>query len=108
MSLVYTVNAATPGARRHSVYIGGKDHAKNLAKLEQWGISHILNVTPTKDSGIQVCRLRKGKKTGAGVFVCAKSKDQDSLHHLFPSCTYVSVKMFYVVSRSLSIHYDRV
>ena len=64
MSLVCTANAATPGARRHSLYIGGKDQAKSLPKLEQWGISHILNVTPTKDSGIQVCRQRTGKQAG--------------------------------------------
>ena len=47
MSLVYTA-----GGMR--LYIGGKSDAKNRDKLEQRGITHILNVTPTKDSGIQV------------------------------------------------------
>jgi hypothetical protein len=63
MSLIYTVPAAANTTststsnittRRHSIYIGGKSHAKSLEKLERWGISHILNVTPTKDTSIQV------------------------------------------------------
>lgn len=58
MSLVYTAPAATSKSinrsRRHSIYIGGKSDAKSLDKLDRWGISHILNVTPTKDTSIQV------------------------------------------------------
>jgi hypothetical protein len=102
MSLVFTANAATAGARRHSVYIGGKDHAKSLPKLEQWGISHILNVTPTKVSGIQVCEKRK--TVGVDVLLClATSKNQDSLHHFPPArlcekCLTWSLDLYYYPS----------
>lgn len=54
MSLIYTVPANVTGGGRHSLYIGGKVDAKNQQKLQQWGISHILNVTPTKEASIQV------------------------------------------------------
>jgi hypothetical protein len=56
MSLVYTAPVATTGVRRNSVYIGGRADAKSLEKLERWGISHILNVSPPKEAAIQVRR----------------------------------------------------
>ncbi|KAL3894998.1 MAG: hypothetical protein SGARI_007584 [Bacillariaceae sp.] len=33
---------------RHSVYLGGKEDAKDLEKLQQRRISHVLNITPAK------------------------------------------------------------
>lgn len=61
MSLVYTApaagNTASSGggnSRRNSVYIGGKKEAKSLEMLQQRGISRILNVTPAKETSIQV------------------------------------------------------
>lgn len=38
----------------HGIYIGGKSDAKNRSKLQQLGITHILNMTPEKDASIQV------------------------------------------------------
>jgi hypothetical protein len=54
MSLVYTSPVAAVGGSRNSVYIGGRADAKSLEKLERWGISRILNVTPAKETSIQV------------------------------------------------------
>lgn len=48
MNLVITVDGS------HGIYIGGKDDAKNKTALKQHGITHILNMTPEKDSSIQV------------------------------------------------------
>ena len=56
MGLIYTCSASglsTSDGRRHGVYLGGKKEAKSLEKLQQWNISHILNVTPTKEVSIQ-------------------------------------------------------
>ena len=56
MGLIYTCSASgrsTGDGRRHGVYLGGKKEAKSLEKLQQWNISHILNVTPTKEVSIQ-------------------------------------------------------
>lgn len=39
--------------KRHGLYLGGKADAKNRAKLESWGVTHILNVTPEKDVGVK-------------------------------------------------------
>lgn len=55
MSLVYMAPAAQPGAKRNNVYLGGKSDAKDRTKLEQRNVTHILNMTPSKDSSIQVC-----------------------------------------------------
>ena len=58
MSLIYTTSSESNnrgGKRCHRLYIGGRSDAKNRDKLLQWGITHILNVTPTKDAGVQVC-----------------------------------------------------
>lgn len=49
MSLIFSLNSS----KRHSVYLGGKAEAKSRSKLEQMGITHVLNVTPEKDSSIQ-------------------------------------------------------
>jgi hypothetical protein len=68
MSLVYQTPAVTsastateknkshrrPPPRRHGLYVGGSADAKDLTKLQRWNVSHILNMTPTKDSGLQV------------------------------------------------------
>ena len=55
MSLIYTAPAASAGvSSRNGLYIGGKKEAKSRSTLERWGITHILNVTPEKDSSIQV------------------------------------------------------
>lgn len=55
MSLIYTAPAAAPGVSSgNGLYIGGKKEAKSRSTLGRWGITHILNVTPEKDSSIQV------------------------------------------------------
>ena len=69
MSLIYTVPAAS-GQPRNSIYIGGKNDAKSLDRLGRWGISHILNVTPTKDTSIQV----RNKKR----IFCSKDEAHDA------------------------------
>jgi atypical dual specificity phosphatase len=39
---------------RHSIYIGGKIEAKDFTKLiTKWKITHILNITPTKQTNIE-------------------------------------------------------
>jgi len=55
MSLVYTTKAQSSinGGKRNSLYIGGRSDAKSFEKLERYGISHILNVTPSKEAAIQ-------------------------------------------------------
>ncbi|GFH47901.1 dual specificity MAP kinase phosphatase [Chaetoceros tenuissimus] len=53
MNLVITVDGS------HGIYIGGKDDAKNKTALKQHGITHILNMTPEKDSSIQMSPLHK-------------------------------------------------
>lgn len=60
MSLIYTApSAAGSGTkvRQHGLYIGGKRDARSRSSLDRWGITHILNVTPEKDSSIQVSNL---------------------------------------------------
>jgi hypothetical protein len=52
MSLIYQTESI--GGKRHGLYLGAKSDAKSRHKLEQWGITHILNVTPPKEGGIQV------------------------------------------------------
>lgn len=54
MSLIYAVDGAAVGRKRHGLYLGGKSDAKSRSKLERWGISHILNVTPEKEAGVKV------------------------------------------------------
>ena len=56
MSLVYTAPSQA-STRRNGIYIGGKTDAKSRSKLEQWGVTHILNMTPQKDSSVQVSRF---------------------------------------------------
>ncbi len=72
MSLIYTapvsesavavgngsISSTTPRRRRNSLYLGAKADAKNRDKLERWGITHILNATPSKDASIQVRSYR--------------------------------------------------
>ncbi len=54
MSLIYRSEATSSRARRHGIYLGGKSDAKDLAFLQSNGITHILNVTPQKEAGVQV------------------------------------------------------
>lgn len=56
MSLVgtFTVENETGRPLRHSMYIGGKTDAKDYDKLvHRWKISHVLNVTPPKQTNIE-------------------------------------------------------
>jgi len=62
MSLIYNPPSSNKsltqgGKRRHGLYIGGQKDAKNREKLNKWGITHILNVTPEKEGGVQVSCL---------------------------------------------------
>jgi protein-tyrosine phosphatase len=51
MSLIVTYDVS-PGIR-HSLYLGGKDDARDGDKLyHRWRITHILNVTPPKEANI--------------------------------------------------------
>ena len=52
MSLIYTPPLS--GGRRKGLYLGGQKDAKSREKLNKWGVTHILNVTTEKDSGVQV------------------------------------------------------
>jgi protein-tyrosine phosphatase len=47
MSLIYTHPTS-----RNSLYLGGKDDAKSLSKLQQRNVRRVLNVTPAKEAGI--------------------------------------------------------
>ena len=47
MSLIYTQPSS-----RNNLYLGGKEDAKSLTKLQQRNIRRILNVTPAKEAGI--------------------------------------------------------
>ncbi len=42
------------GGSRPGLYIGGKKDAKNLEKLRQWNVTHIVNMTPEKDVNVKV------------------------------------------------------
>lgn len=57
MSLVYTAPRETvptgAAGRPHGLYLGGKADAKSRSKLEGWGVTHVLNVTPEKEAGVQ-------------------------------------------------------
>jgi protein-tyrosine phosphatase len=63
MSLVYqpplsqpqkaNTNASPKKLARPGLYVGGKADAKDLDKLIQRNITHILNVTPAKETGIE-------------------------------------------------------
>ena len=54
MSLIYSIDSTVGRFSRSSIYIGGKNDAKNRAWLEDIGVTHILNVTPPKEVGIKV------------------------------------------------------
>ncbi|OEU14435.1 phosphatases II, partial [Fragilariopsis cylindrus CCMP1102] len=56
MSLVATfdVSSSSSSNIRHSIYIGGKVEAKDYDKLiTRWKITHVLNITPTKQTNIE-------------------------------------------------------
>jgi len=50
---VYTVTKDEKKGKERGIYIGGKADAKNRSKLHRWGITHILNVTPEKEAGVE-------------------------------------------------------
>ena len=60
MSLVYipcesdNYSAVSATRKQTGLYLGGQKDAKNRDKLQMWGVTHILNVTPEKESGIEV------------------------------------------------------
>jgi hypothetical protein len=56
MSLIYTAEEGplSLSGKPHGLYLGGKVDAKSRSKLEGWGITHILNVTPEKEAGVKV------------------------------------------------------
>jgi D-serine deaminase-like pyridoxal phosphate-dependent protein len=57
MNLIFQLPVSTDRSnpkKCHGIYIGGKSDAKNRSKLQQLGITHILNMTPEKDASIQV------------------------------------------------------
>jgi len=53
MSLIYQSDTFV-GGRRPGLYLGGKTDAKDAEKLERWNVTHILNVTPSKEACITV------------------------------------------------------
>lgn len=54
MSLIYETNQKGILQSRSCLYLGGKADAKNKEWLERTGVSHILNVTPTKEVSVKV------------------------------------------------------
>ena len=54
MSLIYQADAVSGQPTRPGLYIGAKEDAKNLDKLQRWNVKYILNVTPAKQANIQV------------------------------------------------------
>lgn len=53
MSLIYTAESSD-GGKRNRLYIGARADAKDRDKLQnRWGVKYILNITPTKDAGVQ-------------------------------------------------------
>jgi len=54
MSLIYTTDGGNSGGKRNRLYIGGKADAKDRNKLQQWGVTHVLNVTPSKEGSVHV------------------------------------------------------
>jgi hypothetical protein len=70
MSLIYQAPAFSGGGPRPGLYLGGKADAKDRDKLDRWNVTHILNVTPPKQAGIQVNKLqapRSDSKRGLSV-----------------------------------------
>jgi hypothetical protein len=53
MSLVFQTKERVQ-ERRHGIYVGGREDAKDLARLKTRSITHVLNLTPPKDVNVQV------------------------------------------------------
>jgi protein-tyrosine phosphatase len=56
MSLIYQCPISQPQKTKHprpGLYVGGKADAKDYDKLLQRKITHILNMTPAKETGIE-------------------------------------------------------
>jgi hypothetical protein len=71
MSLIYQAPAFSGGGPRPGLYLGGKADAKDRDKLDRFNVTHILNVTPPKQAGIQVNTLqacRSDSKRGLSVY----------------------------------------
>ena len=79
MSLIYQSKELV-GGKRPGLYIGKKKDAKNLEKLRQWNITHILNMTPEKDVNVKV-------KTALLAFVVAILLVSHLLHFVLLSET---------------------
>ena len=58
MSLIWQAKEMV-GDRRPAIYLGGKADAKDADKLARWQVTHVLNMTPTKEVCIQVRSLKK-------------------------------------------------
>jgi hypothetical protein len=54
MSLVFSPRGDAFTSQSNSIYVGSKKDAKNEKWLDSKRITHILNVTPAKEAGIQV------------------------------------------------------
>ena len=54
MSLILKKDPISTSRKRHGLYLGSKGDAKSRSKLDAWGVTHILNVTPEKEAGIKV------------------------------------------------------
>ena len=54
MSLICQTDPIPTSQKRHGLYLGSKGDAKSRSKLEAWGVTHILNMTPEKEAGIKV------------------------------------------------------
>ena len=54
MSLIFQTDPIPTSRKRHGLYLGSKGDAKSRSKLEAWGVTHILNMTPEKEAGIKV------------------------------------------------------
>ena len=65
MSLIYTQTTT-----RNNLYLGGKEDAKSLTKLQQRNVRRILNITPAKEAGITagVPNFFEGNKIGPAGF----------------------------------------
>jgi hypothetical protein len=61
MSLIHQAPAFSGGGPRPGLYLGGKVDAKDRDKLNRWNVTHILNVTPPKQAGIQVNTLQASR-----------------------------------------------
>jgi hypothetical protein len=67
MSLIHSAPRIQGSSRPHCVYLGSKAEAKNEKLLRKSGITHILNVTPTKEVNVKVGTIHSGRMIGASL-----------------------------------------